>query len=216
MRRNLSFALPSPEGSLDICNQRNLTLAIARDLELARLLDAALVHNPREPVSELSFSRSVHSIEEAESGTIRRGGARLRLARPRDELASRPKASRRTPRAGNRQNCGGTSHRAGRNERAEFRDARSATDSTVGPGSTPGCDLELEGRADVDGLAVAAGVLKRRHAVALDIVANAAGKSDAFRKIIRAADVERIIVALAGAQVPMGGQYARHRRRRGR
>jgi thiamine-phosphate pyrophosphorylase len=71
-----------------ICHRRNLGLAIARDLELARLLDAALVHNPREPVSELSFSRSVHSIEEAERA--RSDGAALVFVSPVHATSSHP------------------------------------------------------------------------------------------------------------------------------
>ena len=51
----------------DICHRRRLTLAIARDEELARTLGADLVHNPAEPPQHLPFSRSVHSIEEAEA-----------------------------------------------------------------------------------------------------------------------------------------------------
>jgi thiamine-phosphate pyrophosphorylase len=48
-----------------ICHRRSLTLAIAADVELARSLDADLVHNPSEPAAGLSFSRAVHSLEEA-------------------------------------------------------------------------------------------------------------------------------------------------------
>ena len=40
---------------------------------------------------------------------------------------------------------------------------------------------ELEGSADVDGLAVAPLILQRRHLVALDLVADAAGQSEALR-----------------------------------
>src|SRR4029079_13961935 len=67
--------------------------------------------------------------------------------------------------------------------------------STAGLESTPG--LELEGRTHVDGLAVAPDVLEGRHAVALDIVSDAAGHRDASRNVVGSAGVERIIVALA-------------------
>ena len=56
---------------------------------------------------------------------------------------------------------------------------------------------ELERGADVDRLAVAAVVLKRRQPVALDIVADAAGHCDSTGQRIGAADVERNIVAAA-------------------
>ena len=49
-----------------ICHRRSLVLAIAADIELARTLDADLVHNPPEPTAGLPFSRSVHSLKEAE------------------------------------------------------------------------------------------------------------------------------------------------------
>ncbi len=72
----------------DICHRRNLTLAIARDLELARLLHGALVHNPRERVTDLPFSRSVHSIEEAEA--VRSDGAALVFVSPVHATSSHP------------------------------------------------------------------------------------------------------------------------------
>lgn len=46
------------------CIERSLTLAVSRDLSLARRLDAALVHNPAEAPGTLPFSRSAHSFEE--------------------------------------------------------------------------------------------------------------------------------------------------------
>ena len=49
----------------DICHRRGFKLAIA-DEELARTLGADLVHNPGERPLGLPFSRSVHSMEEAE------------------------------------------------------------------------------------------------------------------------------------------------------
>ena len=51
----------------DICHRRSLTLAIAGDTNLARSLGANLVHNPSQPVHDLPFSRSVHSLNEAEA-----------------------------------------------------------------------------------------------------------------------------------------------------
>src|SRR5437870_13642851 len=56
--------------------------------------------------------------------------------------------------------------------------------------------LELEGGADVNRLAVAAIVLQRGQPLAIDFVANAAGQSDSPGQRIRAADIQRIIVAL--------------------
>lgn len=47
------------------CAGRGLTLAVSRDLSLAKRLGAALVHNPAERPRPLPFSRSVHSLEEA-------------------------------------------------------------------------------------------------------------------------------------------------------
>lgn len=51
----------------DICHRRSLALAIAADVDLARTLIADLVHNPAEPPTDLLFSRSVHSLAEAEA-----------------------------------------------------------------------------------------------------------------------------------------------------
>lgn len=50
----------------DICRRRSLVLAIAADENLARTLGADLIHNPPEPLIDLPFSRSVHSLVEAE------------------------------------------------------------------------------------------------------------------------------------------------------
>jgi len=58
---------PLAERIADICRHRNLTLAIARDADLARMLHADLVHNPSEPLRHIRFSRSVHSLAEAEA-----------------------------------------------------------------------------------------------------------------------------------------------------
>ncbi len=65
------------------------------------------------------------------------------------------------------------------------------------PPCRPDTDLELEGGADVDGLAVAPGVLERRHAIMIDAVAHAAGHSDVPSDRVSAADIERNIVRLA-------------------
>lgn len=64
----------------DLCRRRKLTLAVARDADLARRLDAQLVHNPVEPVGDLPFSRSVHSIAEARAA--RAEGAALVFVSP--------------------------------------------------------------------------------------------------------------------------------------
>ena len=64
----------------DICHRRSLALAIAADEELARTLGADLVHNPAEPPMGLPFSRSVHSMEEAEAAA--RDGAALVFVSP--------------------------------------------------------------------------------------------------------------------------------------
>src|SRR3546814_8242326 len=74
--------------------------------------------------------------------------------------------------------------------------------------------LEAEGRADIDGLAVAAFVGERFEAVALDLVADAAGHIEVAGDRIGAADVERIaflgrqdarrVVALGADHDPAG------------
>ena len=51
----------------DICHRRSMALAVARDEELAVTVGADLVHNPPAPPLRLPFSRSVHSIDEAEA-----------------------------------------------------------------------------------------------------------------------------------------------------
>jgi thiamine-phosphate pyrophosphorylase len=72
----------------DICHRRSLTLAIARDLELARSLRADLVHNPTEPADPLPFSRAVHSLEEAEAAKAE--GAALVFVSPVFPTRSHP------------------------------------------------------------------------------------------------------------------------------
>ena len=49
----------------EICHERRLVLAVARDVPLAGQLGASLVHNPVSDPGSLPFSRSAHSIEEA-------------------------------------------------------------------------------------------------------------------------------------------------------
>src|SRR5947208_2800736 len=64
----------------------------------------------------------------------------------------------------------------------------------------PGQELarsELEGGADVDGLAIAPLVLKSGHAIMFDIVPDAASQREPLRQRIGSADVERNIVTLA-------------------
>lgn len=72
----------------DICHRRSLTLAIAADADLARILGADLVHNPPDVPSDLPFSRSVHSIEEAESA--KSDGAALVFVSPVYPTSSHP------------------------------------------------------------------------------------------------------------------------------
>ena len=50
----------------ELCHRRSLTLAVAADAGLAQSVGAALVHNPTRS-SGLPFSKSVHSIGEAEA-----------------------------------------------------------------------------------------------------------------------------------------------------
>ncbi len=70
-----------------ICSERGITLAIAGDPRLAAEVGAELVHNPSAP-TDLPFSRSVHSIEEALSA--RRGGAALVFVSPVFATRSHP------------------------------------------------------------------------------------------------------------------------------
>jgi len=72
----------------EICHRRSLTLAIAGDVELSRLLRADLVHNPAEPPRDMPFSRSVHSLDEAEAA--RDEGASLVFVSPVYPTRSHP------------------------------------------------------------------------------------------------------------------------------
>ena len=72
----------------DICDRRSLTLAVAADVELARIVGADLVHNPSEVPSDLPFSRAVHSLEEA--GAAKADGAALVFVSPVYPTRSHP------------------------------------------------------------------------------------------------------------------------------
>ena len=72
----------------DICHRRALALAIAGDIELADDVRADLVHNPPEPPARLRFSRSVHSLEEAQAA--RDEGAALVFVSPVRATRSHP------------------------------------------------------------------------------------------------------------------------------
>jgi thiamine-phosphate pyrophosphorylase len=72
----------------DICRQRRLTLAVARDVELADSLDAALVHNPDGDAGRLPTSRAAHSAEEAKSAVD--AGASLIFLAPLFPTRSHP------------------------------------------------------------------------------------------------------------------------------
>jgi thiamine-phosphate pyrophosphorylase len=50
-----------------ISRERDISLAIAADAEMATALGAQLVHNPSKLPAGLPFSRSVHSVAEAEA-----------------------------------------------------------------------------------------------------------------------------------------------------
>ena len=72
----------------DICHRRTLALAVAADADLARSLEAELVHNPTEVPADLPFSRSVHSIEDAEAAGA--DGAALVFVSPVYPTSSHP------------------------------------------------------------------------------------------------------------------------------
>jgi len=73
----------------DIASARKLTLAVARDRQLAGNLGARLVHNPSEP-GELPFSRPVHDEREAQAA--REEGADLVFVSPIFPTRSHPNA----------------------------------------------------------------------------------------------------------------------------
>ena len=70
------------------CRKHGLTLAVARDAELAASLSADLVHNPSWIRETLPFSMAVHSIEEAE--IARTAGAALVFVSPVFATRSHP------------------------------------------------------------------------------------------------------------------------------
>lgn len=72
----------------DICQRRSLALAIAVDADLARSLGADLVHNPLHVPTDLPFSRSVHSIGQAERANA--DGAALVFVSPVYPTSSHP------------------------------------------------------------------------------------------------------------------------------
>lgn len=72
----------------DICHRCSLALAIATDVDLARTIRADLVHNPPDPPSDLPFSRSVHSLDEAEAAKT--AGAALVFVSPVYPTSSHP------------------------------------------------------------------------------------------------------------------------------
>lgn len=72
----------------EICSARAITLAVACDAALARSLGADLVHNPTQPLDEMAFSRSVHSLDEAVSA--REEGAALVFVSPVFPTRSHP------------------------------------------------------------------------------------------------------------------------------
>ena len=69
-----------------VAEQRGITLAVARDGELAKRLGAKLVHNPAPRDSGLSFSVSLHSVEEANAAK----GAALAFVSPVFATSSHP------------------------------------------------------------------------------------------------------------------------------
>jgi thiamine-phosphate pyrophosphorylase len=72
----------------EICRQRHLVLAVARDGELAAQVGAQLVHNPLANPTGLPFSRSAHSAEEAAAANL--AGASLIFLSPIFETRSHP------------------------------------------------------------------------------------------------------------------------------
>ena len=73
----------------DICHRRRIALAVAGDEELAVTVGADLVHNPPEfPPPRLPFSRSIHSIAEAEAA--RAAGAAIVFVSPMMPTRSHP------------------------------------------------------------------------------------------------------------------------------
>ena len=74
----------------DICHRRSLALAVAGNEDLALTVGADLVHNPSEPPLRLPFSRSVHSVSEAEAARV--SGATIIFVSPVFRTRSHPGA----------------------------------------------------------------------------------------------------------------------------
>ena len=72
----------------DICHRRSIALAVAGSEDLALTVGADLVHNPSEPPLRLPSSRSVHSVDEAESA--RADGAAIVFVSPIFSTSSHP------------------------------------------------------------------------------------------------------------------------------
>ena len=72
----------------DLCLERGLVLAVSRDVALAEMLDARLVHNPASDPGGLPFSRSAHSLDEA--GASCKSGASLIFLSPLFPTRSHP------------------------------------------------------------------------------------------------------------------------------
>jgi len=72
----------------DLARARRLVLAVAGDPKLALRLGAELVHNPEGSAGALPFSRSVHSLEEAEAARVE--GAALVFVSPVNATRSHP------------------------------------------------------------------------------------------------------------------------------
>lgn len=72
----------------EACRARQLVVAVAANCALAQELGADLVHNPRAE-TDLPFSMSVHTLQEAESA--RDGGAALAFVSPVHATRSHPR-----------------------------------------------------------------------------------------------------------------------------
>ena len=72
----------------ETADERGITLAVARDAELARRVGAKLVHNPLRGARHLPFSVSVHSLGEAHAA--KGGGAALAFVSPVHATSSHP------------------------------------------------------------------------------------------------------------------------------
>ncbi len=73
-----------------IARRRGLVVAVAGDVDLAERVGAELVHNPGSDPGQLPFSRSVHSVEEAEAAKA--DGAALAFVSPVFATCSHPGA----------------------------------------------------------------------------------------------------------------------------